>query len=329
MMSAKTTKKTTQYYFISLIIIGLLGGLFYYVRHNSDNKIQTSKKTLVSQQSIAKKTPLPPSSNATTAIHYLPFHLALEKNHLSGQDNFIFAVNDFIAVQPLTKSLSDNLQQIVTYLNSHPFQQLMVTGRYHPNETNRSIFPNLGIARAYNIKDYLIFLGASEQQIAIDAQPYPEAVSDSQHNYLGMADFAIKTIKKNTQQAQHTALQQLAAEIQANPLVLYFQTGTSDIVLTEQQQSRLLTINRYLSYSPDAKILITGHTDSTGNRQKNIQLGRKRAEFAASYLEKIGLHHQQMLIDSKGPDEPIANNNSPEGRSKNRRVVISIKEFNN
>lgn len=322
-MSAKTTKKTTQYYFISLIIIGLLGGLFYYVWHNSDNKIQTSKKILVSQQSIAKKTPLPPSSNATTPIHYLPFRLALDNNTLSGQDNFIFSVNDFIAIQPLAKTLADNLQQTVTYLNNHPFQQLMITGRYHPNETNRSIFSNLGVARAYNIKDYLIFLGAKEEQIIIDSQTYPEAVSDSQHHhYLGMADFSVQTIENKTQ--QHTALQQLVAEIQASPLILYFQTGTSDIVLTEQQQSRLLTISRYLSYSPEAQILITGHTDSTGNREKNIQLGQERAEFAAQYLEKAGLHREQMLIDSKGPDEPIANNNSPEGRSKNRRVVISV-----
>lgn len=271
---------------------------------------------------------LPPSSSTANVIRYLPFYLETGSSKLSGKDNFVFASNDFIAQQPLAAALEKNLQQTAAYLNDNPFHQLTITGRYHPSETNRSIFPDLGVARANHIKDYLMFLGVNGQQIQVAGQAYPEAVSDAQHHYLGMANFAISRLNQNALQTNSLIVQQLSDDIRANPLVLYFKTGTSDIQLSNQQRNRLLTISQYLSFSSEAKVIITGHTDSTGNREKNIQLGLQRAEFAAKYLEKSGLQYKQMIINSKGPDKPIADNNTAEGRSKNRRVVITVNDLN-
>lgn len=295
---------------------------------NTDNIVQNQKAEInnIAANSVIKE--LLPNKESSVVLSHLPFHLTAKDLNLTGKDNFVFANNDYIAQQPITKSLSDNLVKTVAYLDDNPFYQLTVTGRYHPNEINHSIFPDLGIARASHIRDYLVFLGANSHQLIIDSKPYPEAVSDTDQNYLGMANFSLQELKNSALTNKSLIIQQLSDEIRANPLLLYFQTGTSNINLTDSQRQRLLTISQYLSYSPEAKAIITGHTDSTGNREKNIQLGQGRAEFAANYLEKNGLHRNQMIINSKGPDMPIADNKTPEGRSKNRRVVITVTEPN-
>ncbi len=245
---------------------------------------------------------------------------------LSGKDNFNFTDSDYFPMQPYTEELENNLAKTVDYLNGDPARQLTVTGLYHPKEANPSVFPNLGLARANQVKDYLIFLGANSQQIALDGRAYPEAVSTEDKRYLGMAELSTQTLDDNSLTAHNQAMQELVADIRANPLTLYFKTGATNISLSEKQRQRLLQITNYLDFDASAKAVVTGHTDNTGNSGKNVKLGKERALFVADYLEKNGLRREQLFVDSKGSAMPIADNSTQEGRSKNRRVTISISE---
>ncbi len=72
---------------------------------------------------------------------------------------------------------------------------------------------------------------------------------------------------------------------------------------------------------------IQGHTDSTGSEEYNYRLGLKRAEAVRRYLNlryRIPLH--RISVISYGETVPIADNSTPEGRAKNRRVVILVLE---
>lgn len=72
---------------------------------------------------------------------------------------------------------------------------------------------------------------------------------------------------------------------------------------------------------------IEGHTDSTGSDAYNKELGEKRADAVRNYLAQAGgipLH--LMSVISYGEASPVAGNNTPEGRSQNRRVVIRVLE---
>lgn len=72
-------------------------------------------------------------------------------------------------------------------------------------------------------------------------------------------------------------------------------------------------------------IEIQGHTDATGDPQSNLRLGERRAQSVYDYLakvEKLPLH--RMRIISYGEEKPIADNDTPEGRGKNRRVVLVV-----
>jgi outer membrane protein OmpA-like peptidoglycan-associated protein len=76
-----------------------------------------------------------------------------------------------------------------------------------------------------------------------------------------------------------------------------------------------------------AYIEIEGHTDGIGSDDYNRQLGEKRAEAVRSYLnEKCGIPLHAMNVISYGESKPIASNDTRDGRSKNRRVVLRVLE---
>ncbi len=75
---------------------------------------------------------------------------------------------------------------------------------------------------------------------------------------------------------------------------------------------------------PDREIIIEGHTDSTGPRRRNSRLSTERARSVAEYIRpRTG--NDKMSYRGFGPDKPIGDNSTPEGRQKNRRVELIIK----
>jgi outer membrane protein OmpA-like peptidoglycan-associated protein len=75
---------------------------------------------------------------------------------------------------------------------------------------------------------------------------------------------------------------------------------------------------------PTWKLKISGHTDNVGNDASNMTLSKNRAEATAKYLQKKGVDPKQLIVEWFGETKPIADNDSPEGRQKNRRVEMEI-----
>jgi peptidoglycan-associated lipoprotein len=74
-------------------------------------------------------------------------------------------------------------------------------------------------------------------------------------------------------------------------------------------------------------IEIEGHTDNIGSDEYNRQLGEKRAEAVRDYLnQKAGIPLHAISVISYGESRPIAPNNTRDGRSQNRRVVVRVLE---
>lgn len=76
--------------------------------------------------------------------------------------------------------------------------------------------------------------------------------------------------------------------------------------------------------NPDSNITIEGHTDSQGQRQYNMDLSQKRAESVKGQLVSRGVAGDRIKTVGVGPDRPIADNKSAEGRANNRRVEIIV-----
>lgn len=75
----------------------------------------------------------------------------------------------------------------------------------------------------------------------------------------------------------------------------------------------------------NARIRIEGNTDNTGNRASNVKLSEQRAQAVANYLiETYKFDANRFIIIGNGPDKPVADNNTEQGRAKNRRTDFEI-----
>ena len=86
-------------------------------------------------------------------------------------------------------------------------------------------------------------------------------------------------------------------------------------------------VEQIMSYGKAVYVEVEGHTDSSGEAQFNYELGEKRAMAVRNYLNRNGgipLHAMNTI--SYGESSPEADNTSPEGRARNRRVVIKVLE---
>ncbi|MBW5397191.1 OmpA family protein [Brachyspira pilosicoli] len=83
-------------------------------------------------------------------------------------------------------------------------------------------------------------------------------------------------------------------------------------------------INAIKETYPDREIIVEGHTDNTGEANYNQTLSEKRAKTVADYILPK-LEHDKLSYRGFGDKEPIASNDNPDGRQKNRRVDIIIK----
>lgn len=103
---------------------------------------------------------------------------------------------------------------------------------------------------------------------------------------------------------------------------LMFDVNKSDLRPASQENlTRLATIlNKY----PDTNILVEGHTDSTGTREINMPLSENRAKAVAAYLETLKVQTPRFSVHGYGPDQPIGDNATVEGRQQNRRVDLAI-----
>lgn len=97
-----------------------------------------------------------------------------------------------------------------------------------------------------------------------------------------------------------------------------FESGKSDI-LPESEPTLLKVVNTFQDF-PELKVEIGGHTDNAGSRTQNVALSLARAQAVRTWLENHGVSGDRLTTKGYGPDRPIAPNDTPEHRQKNRRI---------
>ncbi len=107
------------------------------------------------------------------------------------------------------------------------------------------------------------------------------------------------------------------------PATLTFPTGSANPQLAASTKAYFEKIAQFLKDNDNAKVAIVGHTDNKGDPAKNKALGLKRAEMLQKTLIDLGAPKDRVSAASEGADKPIADNNTEEGRKKNRRVEIT------
>jgi OmpA-OmpF porin, OOP family len=130
-------------------------------------------------------------------------------------------------------------------------------------------------------------------------------------------------------QAQLASAQQQLADLQAKKTDRGMVVTLGDVLFDTGQATLKpganLALNRlatFLSANPQTKIIIEGHTDSRGSDEYNEVLSERRARAVATELMSRGLSADQLQTLGRGKGYPVASNDTPEGRQRNRRVEI-------
>jgi len=135
---------------------------------------------------------------------------------------------------------------------------------------------------------------------------------------------AIGLLTANSKNRQRNALIGAGIGALAGGGVGYYmnETNSADINASfyEVLNSVAIVLNEYNKTSVD----VVGHTDSVGSDAHNQQLSEARARSVAEYLAGQKVVPERLLIAGRGESQPIAANDTPEGRAQNRRVTLQI-----
>ncbi|MGM0983185.1 MAG: OmpA family protein [Pseudomonadota bacterium] len=111
------------------------------------------------------------------------------------------------------------------------------------------------------------------------------------------------------------------------PSEVTFGFDSSD--LTPSARNALNDVAAVLQQYPDTLVNIAGHTDSTGDAGYNQRLSERRAESVGNYLAQSGVSGNRLNMRGYGETQPVASNNTEQGRSQNRRVEITLTPIEN
>ena len=232
---------------------------------------------------------------------------------------FRFLRPGFNLLEPDAEGNKMVIAKVAEYLKGKNDRMLNIVGYYGEEEANGSVFPNLGLARANDIKKLLMSAGVNSGQLGTEGQLLVS-------NWV-RADTLLKGIDFNfaTLEKADDRLAAIRSRLVGKPLILYFDTNQDTPNLSTQQRQDFADIIYYLDNIAEAKIKIEGHTDNVGERAYNLGLSRDRAKFVLDYLSRNGgITKDRMQSRGFGPDQPITKNDSEENRSRNRRVEVIL-----
>uniref|UniRef100_UPI00404ADE64 OmpA family protein n=1 Tax=Flavobacterium sp. TaxID=239 RepID=UPI00404ADE64 len=283
-----------------LYFLGILATLFLGTWLQSANCCSESSKTITK-----------PTLKSTSS------HKVMESENIL--KSFIFKKSDFNSILPVSDSITNFISELKLEIENSPNSKFEITGFYHSKEENNSIFQDLGIARANNVKNYLTSKGVSEEKILITSS-LKENLSipnDTVFGSIAISDLQIVE-KLNTNWTK------IKTKANAEPLTLYFKKNEASIQLSESDRDKINNLLLYLENVPNSKIIITGHTDNSGLKENNAYYSIERAKFAKNYFITNGIAEKKIITFGKGSSKPIADNGTEIGRAKNRRAELTL-----
>ncbi len=99
---------------------------------------------------------------------------------------------------------------------------------------------------------------------------------------------------------------------------------TDSAALRADLQADIRALGRNLNQYPNTRVQVIGHTDSQGSAAYNQDLSERRARAVTNILLQQGVAGNRVIPIGRGESQPVASNNTAEGRRQNRRVEIII-----
>ncbi len=144
----------------------------------------------------------------------------------------------------------------------------------------------------------------------------------------GLIGYNWKVVKEDVQQSGATSLGIDVVEMPDGSLKVNIPSNVSfDTDKTALKPALLPVLDsvaRSLNQHPELRAKVVGHTDSTGSLAHNQTLSVNRARSVTDYLSRQGVAATRLTIEGRGPNDPIGDNATADGRSLTRRVEIYL-----
>ena len=128
--------------------------------------------------------------------------------------------------------------------------------------------------------------------------------------------------------AKQAKIEQTTDQNGLQAIKVTFESGilfpTNGTTLSAAAKNQLATFSTQMKDLQDTDITIYGHTDNTGSASVNERISLQRAESVASYLQSRGINASRIHSEGKSFNNPVADNDTAEGRAKNRRVEVYV-----
>jgi len=145
--------------------------------------------------------------------------------------------------------------------------------------------------------------------------------SDDKTTPIGGASGGGQTTQTTTAPAVDTQRVVDAVNAQIRRRGIAYTTGAAD--LTDQGKATLAIIATILKNNPTVRVQVNGYTDNVGTPARNLALSQRRAQAVVDYLVANGIAAARLQAKGFGQDNPIASNDTEQGRAQNRRIEFA------
>ncbi|MEM6720985.1 MAG: OmpA family protein [Bacteroidota bacterium] len=220
-----------------------------------------------------------------------------------------FSISKNADTVSLIDSVSNPLQSFFEYLNANQQDELVVTSFFSKAEDGA-----IALSRNENVKKRLAAYGINTDRVVMQTQQEDFTFSKNNQYDKGIA----YEYQKMSQERMNAIDKGIASKI------LYAGFGSNTFKPDNTLNAYAIELKNYLAKNPTKGVEIIGHTDSNGEAEDNMWIGKQRAKSVMQYFVSQGIDEQKLTISSKGETAPIAPNTTLEGQQLNRRIEINI-----
>ena len=134
--------------------------------------------------------------------------------------------------------------------------------------------------------------------------------------------YSLTIIEKGEVEQEITANAILKELNETGKAILYINFDSGKSTIKKESMPVVEQIIEMMKQAPDIKISVEGHTDSDGSNESNLKLSEARAQAVVDAIIKGGIDASRLSSAGFGEEKPIADNNTDEGKAKNRRVEL-------
>ncbi len=223
---------------------------------------------------------------------------------------------------------------VAKHLEAHPDRQLTLNGWFLENEKNDTEYENLGIARAEQVKSFLVNIDSSiinrifttgEQKSAITTINEKQ-IDGVEFNFSGLTSETSSTGVTESDLTESTTGTAVSStsNVAVPTFALYGKDEIKQLKMDINLQQQIDNMKSVLDLNPGAYFAVTGHSEASRSEGKSYDLGLIWAGKVRRFFRNNGIKSLEIKALSKGDQEPLVDKDDSDAATKNNRVTVEL-----